>query len=97
MLKGLVEQHSAGLTHYSAVSGVSGGAVNAAILASFPEGQEADAVARMQTFWENSSTTKLWQDWPAGLIEGLLFKGGLYNNKNLKNFLTAEFADITPN
>lgn len=32
-----------------------------------------------------------------GLIEGLMFKGGLYNNKPLLNFLTTEMADITPN
>lgn len=51
----------------------------------------------MQTFWENSANTKLWQDWPAGLIEGLVYKGGLYNNKPLKNFLASEFATITPN
>lgn len=95
-LKALVENYSAGETAYSAVTGVSGGAVNAAILASFPAGQETAAVSRMQTFWENSSAQRLWKDWPAGLIEGLMFKGGLYNNKPLLNFLATEMADIAP-
>jgi predicted acylesterase/phospholipase RssA len=43
VLKGLVQALGLDQTAYSAVSGVSGGAVNAAILGSFPVGQEADA------------------------------------------------------
>lgn len=97
VLKGLVEQSAAGETAYSAVSGVSGGAVNAVIMASFPVGQESAAVERMQTFWENSANTKLFKEWPGGLAEGLMMKGGLYNNKPLLNFLTTEMADILPN
>jgi hypothetical protein len=97
VLKGLVEQSAPGETSYSAVSGVSGGAVNAVIMASFPVGQEAAAVERMQSFWDNSANTKLWKDWAGGLAEGLLVKGGLYNNKPLLNFLTTEMADIFPN
>ena len=41
VLKGLVEALGADQTAYSSVSGVSGGAVNAAILGSFAVGQEA--------------------------------------------------------
>lgn len=51
MLKGLVEAHGASETNYTAVSGVSGGGVNAAILGSFPVGQEASAAERIITFW----------------------------------------------
>jgi len=80
-----------------AVSGVSGGAVNAAILASFPVGEEASAAQRMQTFWENSGNTKLWHDWPGGVAEGMFVKGGLYNDKPLYNFLASELTDIVPN
>lgn len=38
-------------TAYTAVSGVSGGAVNAAILGSFPVGEEDEAADRMITYW----------------------------------------------
>ena len=48
---------------YQAVSGVQGGAMNAAILASFAVGQEAAAANRMKTFWENSSNDVLWKSW----------------------------------
>jgi hypothetical protein len=42
----------------------------------------------MQTFWENSTKQKLWMDWPAGVLEGLFVKGGMYNNQLLHSFLT---------
>jgi predicted acylesterase/phospholipase RssA len=51
VLKGLVETYGSAETNYTAVSGVSGGGVNAAILGSFPVGQEASAAERMITFW----------------------------------------------
>lgn len=51
MLKGLVEALGADQTAYSSVSGVSGGAVNAAILGSYAVGQEAEAADRMISYW----------------------------------------------
>jgi predicted acylesterase/phospholipase RssA len=51
----------------------------------------------MQTFWDNSANATLYKEWPGGVTEGLLVKGGLYNNKPLHNFLTTELADILPN
>jgi len=74
---------------------MSGGAVNAAILASFPLGEEADAADRMITFWQNSSNSKLFKDWLGGIVQGLTMEGGLYNNALLKTFLTHELADIS--
>jgi predicted acylesterase/phospholipase RssA len=47
VLKGLIAQNGPELHAYSAVSGMSGGAVNAAILGSFPVGKEAAAADRM--------------------------------------------------
>lgn len=82
---------------YQAVSGVSGGAVNAAILASYEVGQESAAADRMKTFWENSADTKLYKDWLGGLAEGLLLKGGLWNDANTLDFIRGEMADMTPN
>jgi hypothetical protein len=51
----------------------------------------------MTTFWQNSANQRLWKDWPAGVVQGLVHQGGLYNNKPLKEFLASEFADLTPN
>ena len=81
---------------YQAVSGVSGGAINAAILANYAAGSENDAANRIKTFWTNSANTKLYKDWLGGLAEGLLLKGGLWNDKAVLDFLKTEMADITP-
>ena len=80
---------------YQAISGVAGGAVNSAILANYPVGQEGDAAARMKTFWENSANAELYKNWLGGLAEGLLVKGGLWNDKGVLTFLKTEMADIT--
>ncbi len=81
---------------YQAVSGVSGGAVNAVFLANFEEGQEADAAARMKSFWVDSANTKLYKDWLGGLAEGLLLKGGLWNDKAVLDFITSEMNGVSP-
>ena len=72
---------------YQAISGVAGGAVNAVILANYATGSEAEAATRMKTFWENSANTKLYKDWMGGLAEGLLLKGGLWNDKAVLDFV----------
>lgn len=43
VLKGLIATHGSSAHAYTAVSGMSGGGVNAAILASYPVGQESSA------------------------------------------------------
>ena len=94
VLKGLASTLDASEMGYQAISGVAGGAVNSAILANFPAGQEAAAADRMKTFWENSANTKLYKDWLGGLAEGLLIKGGLWNDAAVLDFLKTEMADI---
>jgi|Transcript_39330 predicted patatin/cPLA2 family phospholipase len=96
VIKGLTQNSDASTMNYSAISGVSGGAINAAILANFAAGQEGDAADRMKTFWENSANTKLYKDWLGGLAEGLLLKGGLWNDAAVLDFLKTEFVDIKP-
>lgn len=51
----------------------------------------------MKAFWENSGNATLFKEWPGGVVEGLVMKGGLYNDKPLLNFLTNEVKDIVPN
>ena len=98
VLKGLAESYDASEVAYSAISGISGGAVNAAILANFEAGQEAAAADRMTTFWTNASNSELYKNWLGGIAEGLLLKGGLYNDTELLAFLKSDkgLSDITP-
>lgn len=87
VLKGLSDALGEDMADYQAISGVSGGAVNAAILANYAKGQEAAAADRMVKFWEDASNSKLYKDWIGGIVTGLLYKGGLYDDSPLKSFL----------
>ena len=82
---------------YTNVSGVGGGAVNAAILASYSPGQEDQAAARMYDFWSKSGSTALWHNWlPGGVAQGMTTKGGIYNNAATLGFIKSNLADIRP-
>jgi hypothetical protein len=48
----------------------------------------------MVKFWTNASNTQLYKDWIGGVTQGLILKGGLYNNTPLNKFLDTELADI---
>jgi predicted acylesterase/phospholipase RssA len=65
---------------YDAVSGVSGGALNAVMLSSFQRGDEVNAANRMEKFWTDASNSKLYKNWLGGVAQGLLFEAGLYNS-----------------
>jgi predicted acylesterase/phospholipase RssA len=82
---------------YDTVSGIQGGALNAVLLSSFPKGQEKEAAARMQTFWDDATKAQLYKDWLGGLTQGLLYEGGLYNSKPMQTFLKNEFSTTTIN
>jgi predicted acylesterase/phospholipase RssA len=94
VLQGMLQSLSKDETAYSAVSGVSGGGVNAAILGSYASGQELDAANRMVQFWQNTTKQRLYKDWLGGWIQGLTVEPGLFNNKELEPFLQTELADI---
>ena len=95
VLKSFATTYDASEVAYSAISGVAGGAVNTAIMANYPAGQEADAADRMKTFWDNSTNTRLYKDWLGGLAEGLLLKGGLWNDQPTLDFLKSELSDVS--
>ena len=95
VIKGIAQTLSADEVAYQAISGVAGGAVNSVLLAAYPAGQESDAADRMKTFWENSANTKMYKDWLGGLAEGLLLKGGLWNDQPTLDFLKSELSDVS--
>lgn len=76
---------------YDAVSGVSGGALNAVLLSSFGMGQEGAAADRMEKFWLDGANTNLYKSWFGGIARGLFFEGGLYNSAPLETYLKNEF------
>ena len=79
---------------YDAVSGVSGGAINAVLLSSFEKGQEGAAADRMEKFWTDATENTLYKNWLGGIARGLFFEGGLYNSAPLETFLKKEFTGV---
>jgi hypothetical protein len=51
----------------------------------------------MQKFWVDGGNTDLYHNWIGTVIEGLFWKGGIYNSAALKTFLTNQLKDITIN
>jgi hypothetical protein len=51
----------------------------------------------MKATWESSATTKLYKDWIGGVTQGLLLKGGLWNDAPTLDWLKTQMSDITPN
>ena len=97
VLKSFANTYTAEEMAYSAVSGVSGGAINAVLLASFATGQEGAAADQMKKFWEDSANFKMYKSWLGREAEGLLWKGGLWNDEATLGFVTDQFANMTPN
>mmetsp|Transcript_14662 Transcript_14662/g.43280 ORF Transcript_14662/g.43280 Transcript_14662/m.43280 type:complete len:266 (-) Transcript_14662:173-970(-) len=79
---------------YDSVSGVSGGALNAVILANYTQGQEQQAVVRMEEFWNGTRGTSLFKAWFGGIKQGHFFEGGTYNSSPLEDFLKDEFKGV---
>ena len=44
----------------------------------------------MSTFWTNAANSELYKNWLGGIAEGLLIKGGLYNDAELLTFLKSD-------
>jgi len=95
-LKGIVtsDKLQAEQYQYNAITGVSGGALNAVLLANHTIGDEAAAADRMQQFWIDASNNELYKSWVGGISRGLFFEGGLYNSAPLEDFLKKEFYDV---
>jgi predicted acylesterase/phospholipase RssA len=47
----------------------------------------------MKKFWTDASNTTLYQNWFGGIVNGLLFQGGLYDDSPLKTFIQKEFQN----
>lgn len=87
VLKGFLGKLPADQLKYQVVTGISGGAVNAAILGQHIPGNETGATDVMSKFWMDAASTKLYQNWWGGVVAGLFTAGGVYDNAPLVDFL----------
>ena len=69
---------------YDVVEGVSIGGLNAGLFATYPRGQEKDAIAALYELWSNYAASDLWDYWPM-YIEGLLWKNALFDSTGIHN------------
>lgn len=94
-ISALLTNLPAGQAEYDVVTGVGIGAINAMIVASYPQGQEAQAAAKLQSFWNSFTTATLYTDWIGGLVIGLLQESGLFDTaamkKTIKNLAPTKF------
>lgn len=85
---GLINNLPAGEAQWDVVTGVGIGALNALIVSSLPQGQEADVATKLNTFWSSFTYSAIYQDWIGGLITGLTLESGLYDSSPLKKTIT---------
>ena len=66
---------------YQVVSGVSIGAINGGLVTQYPIGQELSMSQQMLALWRIiNGTSDIFVEWDGGLVEGLLFQRGFFNN-----------------
>ena len=88
-IMGLISNLPPANSTYDVVTGVGIGAVNALIVASYPQGQEAAAAAKLSSFWNSFTYSTVYKDWIGGLITGLLAESGLYDSTPLRSSIKA--------
>lgn len=62
------------------------GAINAAFLSGFPQGQEKDAATKLIDLWKKMKSKDIYKSWIGGFVQGFTLEAGLYNLKP-KTFL----------
>jgi predicted acylesterase/phospholipase RssA len=88
---------------YTASSGVSVGSIVSSGLAKFPVGQEATAAQFAVNTALSVQAATILKQWPngglrtlftSGLLRGLLYESGIYDNSGLKGLLQSVFANV---
>mmetsp|Transcript_1259 Transcript_1259/g.1485 ORF Transcript_1259/g.1485 Transcript_1259/m.1485 type:complete len:262 (+) Transcript_1259:46-831(+) len=73
---------------YDVVEGISVGALNAALIATFPKGEEKEALKQAKQLWLDHPVTDFWENWPIlGPVDSL-WKPSLLDNTKMKSFVT---------
>ena len=72
---------------YDIVTGTSVGALNAALFAQYPKGQEKEATEALNDFWTTVEREEVYSYWGGGYVEGLLFKTSLVDSSPFKSYL----------
>jgi hypothetical protein len=76
---------------YDVMTGVSVGSLNTAGLAMYAKGDEGNMTAFLLDIWRNIQASDVYQDWPGGIIDGVLFQPSIYDTSPLLTFLQEKF------
>lgn len=76
---------------YDVITGVSVGSINAMAIALHAIGDEKTAVNWMYEMWGQLTSSDIYTSWPLGMIQGLFFKEGLWDNASELTFLAGKF------
>lgn len=84
----ILRHHGDETVQYDVISGIGVGAINGAHLSSFEKGQEDTAADSLISLWRGLTVSQVYKSWRwGGIVRGLLFETGIYDNTPLKTYL----------
>jgi NTE family protein len=87
-LSEILRHHGDETVQYDVISGIGVGAINGAHLSSFEKGQEDTAADSLISLWRGLTVSQVYKSWRwGGIVRGLLFETGIYDNTPLKTYL----------
>jgi hypothetical protein len=88
VIKGFIDNLPAEEVQYDVITGISVGSVNAGGMGQFAKGDEKNMIDFLLNVWLNVTASDIYQNWPYGIIEGLLYKSSLYDASPESDFLS---------
>lgn len=86
--------HSVSDVAYDVVTGISVGAINGGGLANFAPGDEEAATEWIVGLWRDLARDEVIEPWSfGGILRGILFQTGIYNDKPLETLLKARVEE----
>lgn len=79
---------------YDVITGISVGAINGAGLANYKKGDEVEAADYILQMWRELSKNQVYKQWKwGGVVRGVLFKTGIYDDTPLKEYLMSHVKE----
>ena len=76
---------------WDVVTGISGGAINTGALSMWGPEEGLEMSEWLSHKWEYLHTKDIYQEWPGGLVAGLLEKPSIFDNTPMYEFLASTF------
>jgi predicted acylesterase/phospholipase RssA len=81
---GLLASLDASETAWDVMSGISSGSTISAAFAFFDTGDEGEAAGLVQSIMNSLNQSQVYQQWPGGIVEGLLLQSALFDSSPLR-------------